>query len=102
MTDTLDTEIRMLVTELMDAAPQAPSITAIESLQSAPSTPRLVGGDIDAVPQRRSLFCATDRSEVVHISWEGNRESALGDRAADCRRGTPTRPDAPVRVHDTF
>ena len=34
MTDTLDTQIRMLVTELMDAAPQAPSVADIELLQA--------------------------------------------------------------------
>ncbi len=75
MTDTLDTEIRMLVTELMDAAPQAPSITAIESLQSAPSTPRLVGGDIDAVPQG-------GRSSVqpIGLRWFTSLGRATGSR----------------------
>jgi hypothetical protein len=34
VTDTLDTQIRILVTELMDSAPQAPSITDIELLQA--------------------------------------------------------------------
>ena len=34
MTDILDTQIRILVTELMDSAPQAPSITDIELLQA--------------------------------------------------------------------
>ena len=34
MTDPLDTHIRILVTELMDSAPQAPSITDIDLLQA--------------------------------------------------------------------
>jgi photosystem II stability/assembly factor-like uncharacterized protein len=34
VTDTLDTQIRILVTELMNAAPQAPSITDIDLLQA--------------------------------------------------------------------
>jgi hypothetical protein len=38
VTDILDTQIRMLVTELMGAAPQAPSITDIELLQARRST----------------------------------------------------------------
>ena len=37
MTDILDTQIRMLVTELMDAAPQAPSVADIELLQATRS-----------------------------------------------------------------
>jgi hypothetical protein len=51
MTDILDTQIRMLVTELMNAAPQAPSITVIASLQPTSSTRESVGGNTDAGPQ---------------------------------------------------
>lgn len=53
MTDTLDTQIRILVTELMDAAPQAPSITDIEVLQARRSIDLERSAVDEADPRRK-------------------------------------------------
>ncbi len=52
MTDALDTQIRMIVTELMDAAPQAPSVADIESLQATRSI-GLEGSVVNALDPAR-------------------------------------------------
>jgi photosystem II stability/assembly factor-like uncharacterized protein len=63
VTDTLDIQIRMLVTELMDAAPQAPSVA-----------------DIDLLLARRSLD--HDRSVVDDIGPRGSRRRSRHFRLA--------------------
>jgi hypothetical protein len=79
VTDILDTEIRILVTELMNAAPQAPSITDIELLQARRSTD--VEGSVvnraDPGRQRRRTrrnFVPPRRRRVLTShGWTGGR-----------------------------
>ena len=75
MTDTLDTQIRMLVTELMDSAPQAPSITDIEFLQARRSIDleRAVVDRADPRRQRRrprrSSVQPSSRGVLTYLGW---------------------------------
>lgn len=83
MTDPLDTEIRILVTELMDAAPQAPSVTDVELLQArrsrepkgsvaARDDPRRRRGD----PLRHSVPAGRGDTPASG-GWTGNRRWVL-------------------------
>ncbi len=79
MTDNLDTQIRMLVTELMDSAPQAPSITDIELLQTRRSTglEQSVVDKADPRRQRRRVrrnsVSPNSRGELIYRGWTKNR-----------------------------
>ena len=77
MTDILDSQIRILVTELMDSAPQAPSITDIELLQARRSNDleRPVVDKSDPHQQRRRARCSPvpprRRRVLTSRGWSG-------------------------------